>query len=340
MQLDSIILSRTDSIGDIVMVMPVAATLKKNFPGVKVAILGQAYTRDIAATCEHIDTFITTDEFLNNEVLIFGKKPSAIIHLTTQPHIASRAARLKIPIRIGTSRRLYHLWTCNRFVWLNRKNSGLHEIQLNLALLKPLGIRKKYSLEEIATMYGLSKYGSLMPRYEQLLEHGKYNLVIHPKSQGNAREWPLTHFIGLINMLNGEHYNIFLSGVAKELPFVEEIVKKVNKRVHVIAGDISLAQFISFISKADGIVTNSTGPVHISAALGKDTIGIYPPLRSKDPGRWGPVGIRAQVFVFEKKCTDCIATPDHCDCMFKIEPAAVKATLDKMAISKKKLQQV
>ena len=331
---ESIIISRTDSIGDIVLAMPVAGVLKKNFPGIKIALLGSIYTRDIANSCAHFDEFITLEDFYSKDVFICNKKPAAIIHLTTNAQVAKRALELKIPRRIGTSSRLYHWWTCNQLVHLSRKNSGLHEAQLNLKLLKPLGIKQNFSLEEIPELYGLTRIEKLSTQYDYLLKKDKFNIIIHPKSQGNAREWPIKHFIQLINMLDQQDYNILLSGVEKERIFINEIVEKLNKRVTVIAGVLSLGQFISLINQSDALLANSTGPLHIAAALGKNAIGLYPPLKPKDPERWGPVGEKSEVFVLKKNCNDCRNTVDACACMDAIEPLSLKITIDKLLVEK------
>ena len=325
---ENIILSRTDSIGDIVLAMPVAGLLKKHFPKIKIALLGQAYTKDIALACEFIDCFIDYEDFIKKEIFIEGKKPEAIIHLITQSDIAKRAKKLKIPLRIGTSNRLYHWFTCNKLVSLSRKKSGLHEAQLNLKLLKPFKIDQPLSLKEMIPFFGLSRLQTLLPEYREMLSTNKYNLIIHPKSRGNAREWRLEHFITLINLLDDNRYKIFLSGVESEIPFINLILEKLQKDVTVLAGKINLAQFISFIKAADGVVANSTGPVHVAAALDKDVIGIYPPLKPKDPGRWGPIGTNAQVMVLNKDCTDCRLTRDQCACINAILPADLQFRLD------------
>ena len=325
---ENIILSRTDSIGDIVLAMPVAGLLKQHFPEIKIALLGRAYTKDIALACKHIDSFIDYEDFSRKEVFIDGSKPQVIIHLITQSDIARRAKELSIPLRIGTRSRLYHWFTCNRLVALSRKKSVLHEAQLNLKLLKPLKSYKPLSLQEMESYFGLSRLQPLLPEYQSLLDPHKYNLIIHPKSRGNAREWPIEHFIALINMLDENKFKIFLSGVEGELFFIQAIVEKLNKSITIIAGKIDLAQFISFIAAADGVVANSTGPVHMAAAMGKDVIGIYPPLKPKDPGRWGPIGKNAHVMVLDIDCNDCRLTKDQCACINAILPAELKHKLD------------
>lgn len=327
---ENIILSRSDSIGDIVLAMPVAGLLKKHFPDIRIALLGRSYTKDITLACEHIDYFIDYEDFISKEVLIDGKKPQVIIHLITNSATAYRAKQIGIPVRIGTCTRLYHWFTCNRLVLLMRKKSPLHEAQLNLKLLKPLKISKPVSLTEIVNYFGLTRLQNLSPDYQTLIDPEKYNLIIHPKSRGNAREWPLEHFVSLINMLDEKQYKVFLSGVESELPYIQAIADKVKRNVTILAGKINLAQFISFINQSDAVVANSTGPVHVAAALGKDVIGIYPPLKPKDPGRWGPIGPNAHVMVLQKDCRDCQHTNDQCACIHAILPLEIKYKLDQL----------
>lgn len=336
---ENIILSRTDSIGDIVLAMPVAGLIKEHFPDMQIAILGRAYTRDIALACKFVDSFIDYEDFITKDILINGEKPQAIIHLITQSEIARRAKALKIPLRIGTSSRLYHWFTCNKLVSLSRKNSGLHEAQLNLKLLQPLKIYRRLTQSELLPYFGLSRLQPLLPAFQNLLDPQRYNLIIHPKSRGNAREWPIEHFIALINLLDDTKFKIFISGVESEIPFIREIIAKLKKDATVIAGTIDLAQFISFINAADGVVANSTGPVHVAAAMGKDVIGIYPPLKPKDPGRWGPIGSHAHTMVFNKDCNDCKLSPHNCACINAIQPLEICLKLNELMSNKFSRQQ-
>jgi ADP-heptose:LPS heptosyltransferase len=317
----------------VVLAMPVAGALKAAFPNITIAFLGTKYTRAIAETCKHFDVFIDKEDFLNEEVLINHKKPECIIHLLTNIEVSKRAAELKIPLRVGSASRRYHWFTCNKLVWLKRKNSGLHEVQLNLKLLKPIGINKVFSYEEISALYGITKIENLKPEYEDLLKNDKFNIIIHPKSKGNSREWPLSHFIALINLLEEKYYNIILSGTTDEQKFLQEIIDAVNKPVNQICR-ISLSQFISLINKSDCIVCNSTGPLHIAAALGKNTIGIYPPLPTKNAERWGPVGYNTHVFELNKNCNACKKTPAFCACVNAINAIEIKRKIEEIAAIK------
>ena len=327
--LENIIISRTDSIGDVVLTLPVAKALKDKFPGITIAFLGKQYTKPVIEACENIDQFIDEKEFLINEVLIKGKKPAAILHVFPASTIAKRASKLKIPLRIGTTNRLYHIYTCNKLVKLGRKNSDLHEAQLNLQLLRPFGIDTIFSLEEIAGMMGLANIPTLKPEFSSLISAGKFNLILHPKSQGSAREWGLDNFSELISMLDKNRFQIFISGTEKERSLLLELLEKQGQYVTDISGKMDLDQFIAFIDHCDGLVANSTGPLHIAAALGKYAFGIYAPMRPIHPGRWAPVGKNAQYFVLNKECNDCRKNENECHCIQEVPPQWIFNALEK-----------
>ncbi|MDQ2862550.1 MAG: glycosyltransferase family 9 protein, partial [Bacteroidota bacterium] len=289
-----ILISRTDSIGDVVLTLPVAKFLKDRFPNVKISFLGKTYTRPVIEACIYVDEFINMDDFLNQSIYSEASLPDCIIHVFPVKEIAKRAKKLKIPLRIGTTNRLYHWATCNKLIKLSRKNSDLHEAQLNLKLLAPFGIGQDVSCKEIEDSFGLERIAPLQKEFADLIAPGKYNLILHPKSQGNGREWPLENFISLIKSLDKERYSIFISGTEKEQQALQPLFEQVSHLVTDITGKMNLSQFISFIDQCDGLVASGTGPIHIASALGKDAFGIFPPIRPVHPGRWKPIGKRAQ----------------------------------------------
>ena len=86
---------------------------------------------------------------------------------------------------------------------------------------------------------------------------------------------------------------------------------------------MNLIEFISFINSADGLIAASTGPLHISASLGKNTLGLYPPIKPIFPKRWAPLGPKADFIVFEKECGKCKRDIIKCECIDLISPEVV-----------------
>jgi heptosyltransferase-3 len=324
----SFIISRIDAIGDVVLTLPMAGVLKELYPGCRVYFLGRAYTEEVVRSSEHIDGFLDWDKWkklprAKAAKLMKETRADAIIHVFPDKRIARLALKARIRERIGTKNRLYHWWTCNRLVKLSRRHSPFHEAQLNLQLLKPLGAKPLYSLEEIGSYYGLTR---LMPtQYVDEIDAGKFNLVLHPKSRGSAREWGLDNFRELIRQLPRDRFKIFISGSAGEGQIIKSLFQEFPFLTD-LTGRLSLGELLTFFSHADGLVAASTGPLHMAAAVGIDALGIYPPIRPMHPGRWAPIGPRVKVFVKEEECEDCRES-GNCACIRGIEPAVLKEYL-------------
>jgi heptosyltransferase III len=327
-----IIISRTDAIGDVVLTLPMAGLLKKVYPGIKIYFIGRTYTKPIIDACENIDEFINWDEliFLCEELQVQKLKSlncDAIIHVFPNKYIARLGWLSKIPIRIGTSHRIYQWLYCNKLVNLSRRHSALHEVQLNMKLLKPLGIDIAYDLDEISAFYGFDNFSPDKERFDLLLDANKFNLILHPKSKGSAREWGLDNFGTLIELLPKNRYKIFISGTKDDRIHLESFLEKYKEDVIDIVGKMSLPTFIGFIKSANALVAASTGPLHISAALGNVAIGLFSPIHPIHPERWGPIGKKAKFLVATAGCREC-RNGGRCDCIKSITPENVFQSLE------------
>lgn len=319
----SLIISRTDSIGDVVLTLPMAGYIKKYFPHCKIIFLGRNYTRDVVALSQFVDEFVSWDDVEARKNL----KADCIIHVFPVKEIAQQAKQNGIKLRVGTTNRLYHWMTCNKLISLSRKNSPLHESQLNLQLLKFLGIPIELKLEAVKDYYGFTKVLALDEEWKNLIDSTKTNVILHPKSKGSAREWGLENFSALIDALDKNKFKIFISGTKEEGQLVKPLLEK-HKDIIDLTGQLSLKQFISFINHADALVAASTGPLHIASALGKKAIGLFAPMRPIHPGRWMPVGEKASYLVLNKECSDCRKNND-CHCIREIKAKQVVDLLNK-----------
>ncbi|MGI4862924.1 MAG: glycosyltransferase family 9 protein [Janthinobacterium lividum] len=331
------LVSRTDAIGDVVLTLPVAGQLKRMFPGCRVVLIGRSYTAAVGEACPWADDFLNVDELLKlpateQVARLRSYAATAIIHVFPHKALARLAKQAGIPVRIGTRNRLFHWLTCNRLVALSRRNSPLHEAQLNLQLLAPLGYATTPPLAEVAELVRLVPAVPLAYQWQQLLaarQLGQLNIILHPRSRGSAREWGLPHFGALARGLHAAGHRVFISGTAAE---GEELADWLAEHAAYLAADLTgqlpLPEFIAFIAAADGLVAGSTGPLHLAAALGRHALGLYPPIRPMHPGRWGPLGPRAEYLVFDKPdCQDCRTAPAACACIKAIETSTVLARL-------------
>ncbi len=298
-----IVISRTDSIGDVALTLPLVGILKKKFPNTKISFLGNTYTKPVIESCEHVDEIWEWAELqkLNQQEQINflkSKKIDVFIHVFPRKEIAKLAKKAKITHRIGTSHRFFHLLTCNHRPGFTRKNSDLHEAQLNTKLLAPVGITEEFTLTELAHFAAFKNIHPLPSELQNLLSPEKKNIILHPKSQGSAREWALENYIEIAAELDPAKYNIFFTGTEKEgLLFRNFIPKKPN--VFDLTGKMNLYELIAFIKAADALIAASTGPLHLAGLTGIHAFGLFATQRPTHAGRWQPLGNK--VYILEEK---------------------------------------
>ncbi len=329
-----LLLSRPDRIGDVTLTLPLAGALKTLLPGpVRITFLGASYTRAVVESCEFVDDFLAWNEIQENPVRALRElRADVMLHVLPRRDIAVAALRAGIPRRIGTRNRWFHWFTCTRLLALSRKNSDLHEAQLNLKFLEAFGIHRPFSFPEIHALQGLRPRQELAPEHRALLDPTRLNVLLHPKSKGSTREWPIEKFVALAERLSPEKFQVFVTGSAGETEACRPLTERGLPHVRDVTGRFSLPQFLAFIAAADALVAVGTGPVHLAAALGCQTVGLFPPLRPVHPGRWAPIGPNVQVVLGRETCAGCRpaepSAPGGCACMEAITPAQVAVHLE------------
>jgi heptosyltransferase III len=321
------IISRTDKIGDVILTLPMLHVLKERYADSRIVFLGNSYTKDVLQCSSLIDEMIKWDEISHltekQQVKALKKfQANAIIHVFPNKSIAKLAIKAQIPLRIGTSHRFFHWLYCNKLPKVGRKNSQLHESQLNISLLSALNIQEVPSLEQITQYQLLDNPPIVHDTVKSFIDSSRTNLILHPHSFGSAREWSIENYVRLCKILPAQKYHVIFAGTAKEQEMYAPYIQQFEKVVTDVGGKLSLSQYITLINGCDGLVAASTGPLHIAAALGKHAFGIYPPIRPMHPGRWAPIGKRVHVFCKKTTCSLCRKT-NTCACVNSITPQEI-----------------
>lgn len=295
-----IIITRTDNIGDVILTLPLCGILKSYFPSAKISFLARDYVKDVVTHCVHVDEFLSWDALSSMtpaDAINFLKqqKIDMVLHVFQRRAIALLMKAARMRYRIGTSRQLHHWWTCNVRVNFSRAKSRQHEAQLNLKLLKPLGLRTEYSLSELNDLMGLQCDKALPAHLQSYIKKDRFNLIVHPLTNKHTLEWPLSYFRALIQELPVDQFNIIVTGSEKERQIIQEHVMPPSTAHAVnIAGECSLQELMQLMMCSDGLVANATGPLHLAAGLGIRALGLFPAIKRIDPIHWGPVGKKAE----------------------------------------------
>ncbi len=334
------LVSRTDRLGDSILTLPLCGLLRARVPGARITYLGRRYTAPVVAHSPFVDAVLAWDDLTSAGDPARALHDAAgavpfdvILHVHPDRDIARAAARARIPRRIGTSRRWYHwLWATER-VPLHRKGSRLHEAQLNVQLALPLlGRDAVPSLDELRPLAALvppPPTARVQARLEAAREGGRFALVVHPLSGGSAAAWPLEHVAALLRLLDPARVRLLLSGSAAEreqmAPWMATLPVPV---VDATAG--TMDELVALLAGADGVLAPSTGPLHVAAAVGTRTAGLFRhPDTSWDVSRWHPLGPRATALTPPTPCTTCARLGPRCTCVREVTPAMVAALVER-----------
>lgn len=328
------LISRTDGIGDVVLTLPLAGVIKSYFPAAKVIFLCRKYTKAVVECCTDIDIILDWDELFRQGDCgintLQTNKIDVVLHIFPRKEIARVCKKAGIKTRIGTSHRLFNWLFCNHLPNFSRKNSNLHESVLNLFLLKPLASSVRNidfeNIQKYLHFRVLNKYDNYGGTS---VDKNLFNLILHPKSKGSAREWGLENFKKLIGLLDKNRFRIFLCGTEEEgKDFRKYLIEDTHDNVFDLSGKLSLEEYIALINESDGLVAASTGPLHIAGALNKHAIGLFPPIRPMNPERWRPFGTNTRIFCKQTVCNKCRKSA-ICECMESISAKQIAEYLSR-----------
>jgi ADP-heptose:LPS heptosyltransferase len=331
----NLLIVRTDRIGDVVLTLPLAALMKKKHPGCKVSFLIREYTLPLLQGNPFIDDILLLDMDKSGKgksaVLkaIRKKKFDSCVIVSPNFEITKLIYRARIPLRIGTGYRWYS-FLFNERIYEHRKYGEKHELEYNIDLLNIFGLDSERDRDHISFDIKIpeASAGNIPALLEKKgIPAGNDIIILHPGSGGSAVDLPPEKFRLLAGLLSElENITVVITGSAAEKELADT-VKGSSKAVS-LAGELSLHDLMALIRRSRILAANSTGPLHIAAALGIYTIGFFPKIPSCSAKRWGPYTSNKMVYTPQIDCSNC--TREQCerlDCMNSINIQDVFANI-------------
>jgi heptosyltransferase-3 len=328
-----ILIAKTTQLGDLVICLPMAAALKRRDPRCTIILMTNRKTVDVGRSCSDVDEVVaepgSPEELL---VLLRELDVDVFIQLSKSRSMSETARRADIPVRIGSAFRLYNWWLCTHLVAVSGTLSGLNKRLLDLRHLRPLGVRID-DLQRVQKLYHLAP--PVLPPFAApgppaQIAQGRKTIILSPSLiTAKAHQWPLEFYSRLIRSLDPARFHWFICGVPGDRQDLQTLLDRHlgESNVTDMVGALPMNEFISFISACDGLIAGSTGPLHLAAALGIHTLGLFQSNKS-DIARWQPVGPAAAILHSDVRCLGERRSADGkhaiaCPCIVAIEPESV-----------------
>ena len=275
--------------------------LKYNYPDAKIDFLAGKRTAGLIFDYPNINKVHTIEKDTISGIKSIVKEGNYDLAVIVHPEfpVAMGIFLAGIKSRLGTAFRWYS-FLFNIKHRQHRKDSIQHELEYNLDLLDELncikikGIKPTLEISE-------NELNNVKSLLEQRGIPGKKDfIVIHIPSLKSAKVWSDRNFIDLINRVLNDNeldFNILLTGTNTDIEQVKSITDRIIKKsgVYTIL-DINLKQLAALLKLSRLFIGNSSGPIHIAAAVDTFVIGLYSPVKEQSPVRWGPYTDKKKIF--------------------------------------------
>ncbi len=292
----SVLVSRYDRIGDLVLSFPAMAHLQRlGFE--KIYLHHAPYTSALAKLAIH-----------NGIVRGAGSASADFSELQGQNawglslfHCQETAAcfkSLQLPFTLGPRSKLSALWSYKKTLVQHRSRVEKSEMAYNVDLANALGAHAGLAKREFCGLPALKVPPEWLTQVSNHYTH--YDLLVIVNNRGSAENWSLQDYVSFAKELaKTEHFSkvaFLLSGPdeVQSAETLQALSKKDDFPFDVLGSFKNLETLIALISQAKKLVASSTGPLHVAHALGVPVVGVYPPdrpeFRVRSFERWRPDG--------------------------------------------------
>jgi ADP-heptose:LPS heptosyltransferase len=99
--------------------------------------------------------------------------------------------------------------------------------------------------------------------------------VIHPGATDPRRRWPTDRFASVGDELAAAGATVAVIGSAAEADLVDAVGRAMSGPAILLAGRLSMGGLVGTLARASVVVANDSGPLHLAAAVGAPTVGVY-----------------------------------------------------------------
>lgn len=347
-----ILVSKLDHIGDFILCAPSFDLIRRSFPSAKITLLCGSWNQDMALRSGYFDEVICINIF--NEIA--EKTMGASLDFSKFSSVLGNLPLFDIAIDFKLEDETREI--LNHVAAKFKAGYETSRIPVDLSLSLPHFTKKPWDSIDLEhhnsrVMYLLASAvvgeftvgRSLKEAAEAIQTDAGCKLVLPPDAKVvvgintgagvSVKKWPLEYFAELIQSLI-ENYDaaVVLFGSKSESQDAQQLMKLVASPNLIDAtGLISLPNFISVMKKVSLLIGNDTGSTHLAAAIGTQTICLFS--GNGMLARFEPIGPQTTTLYRPTACAPCglkkveDCSRDHA-CMRGIKPFRVMEEVERI----------
>jgi len=176
------------------------------------------------------------------------------------------------------------------------------------------------------------QYDLLQSKFNVDLLNSKSIAIAPGAAFGPAKRWPEKYYAEVAKEYLDKGYNLFIFGAKQDSETALKVIEYIgnSNNIYNLTGRLNLTETVGILSKANYLITNDSGLMHVAAALDKKAIAIYGSTSHKFTP---PLSDKCKVLFDDNiSCRPCFKRTcqyDHYKCLYNITPDMVLTELEK-----------
>ncbi len=297
----NILAIRLSGIGDVILMMPALAELKRAFPSSRLTLITGSQCASIAELCISVDAVVPVDRKAIKDKprlgalreifrLVRGVRGAGFdlvvdFHSLRETNLMTWISGASYRVGLQRSQRAYLPFCFNL-------EPAPQDPQLHMADTFRAVARNVVGIPTCGGEDGpFIQVGPDAKAIAARFDGPRPRVVLNVGASRAPRRWPASRFSKVASHAVGQ-LGASVLVIGGRAPEEESLARKVQagaekpSRVH-LANGLSFPEIAALIETADLLVSNDTGPMHIGPALGVPTIGIF---AGGSPHHYGPGG--------------------------------------------------
>lgn len=292
-----VLIVKTSSLGDIILGLQVANTLKANDPAMSICWVSRRRFQPIVEASNLVDrvfTFYRTGslrDFLGLCRELRHERFDYVLDMQGLARSALMSFAAKSPIKVGRSDAregatlFYH-----RLAPMPPKRSKPHALEIMLEFCRVFGFEP--------SLAGNLKFADSVDLDAAVRSESKdgRTIAIFPGKERKHWDWP-----GYLDLAEGllrrdDRTKVILAGLEKG-SLSDSLKQREPERFVDLRGETGLDQLGAVIQSSDLVVSNEVAPIQMGVSVGTPTLGLF---ASVDPDRYGPYPIGSEEHVIAR----------------------------------------
>jgi lipopolysaccharide heptosyltransferase II len=288
-------------LGDVLMTTPLLATLRAGYPDARIDYAVGSWARPAVITNPDVDDVMPLFDPVASGARRLAQAVRAAFRLRWRRYDMAfipdrRPLTMVVAYLAGVPRRFGIRGGGRAFLLTDAvaDTPSSHEVDLFLNLAEAAGLHKHITreLKYVPTQASLER--ALETLHAEGFETLPFRVALFPGGQSSSgrdfphKRWPPERYALLANRIIGKHGGgVILLGGEEERELCFQIRENIDHPVLDLTGRIDLDGMGAVMQLCDAVISNDSGPMHLSVSVGTPTVGIFGPTSARKRGPYG-----------------------------------------------------